>query len=262
MAGLEAIEPPTINISISGKSSSASGCSSFQKPIVSHPPGEPYGPSFRLKRFIKVGSAKSSKCKEVIFVPGPLPITLVTAGKCATMGISIIKRSGPPASNNKTFHLGFSERRAAKVQPAVPAPTIMKSYSPSILITSLTLNFQKRAPIQYKRNHSDSLGILDVFTASGSILLHCPIYWLWKMRSEAVCCFSNTFGRVFTHSEAIKALTSSLALKHLTECLRSLTNHSQALVQELNLNFSKFSRLQEYVYRFLILSIYYDLVYM
>uniref|UniRef100_A0A1B0BFR8 Uncharacterized protein n=1 Tax=Glossina palpalis gambiensis TaxID=67801 RepID=A0A1B0BFR8_9MUSC len=168
MAGLEAIEPPTINISISGKSSSASGCSIFQKPIVSHPPGEP----------------------------------------------------------------------------------------------SLTLNFQKRAPIQYKRNHSDSLGILDVFTASGSILLHCPIYWLWKMRNEAVCCFSNTFGRVFTHSEAIKALTSTLALKHLTECLRSLTNHSQALVQELNLNFSKFSRLQEYVYSFLILSLYYDLVYM
>uniref|UniRef100_A0A1A9Z4S5 Uncharacterized protein n=1 Tax=Glossina pallidipes TaxID=7398 RepID=A0A1A9Z4S5_GLOPL len=96
MAGLEAIEPPTKNISISGKSSSVSGCSSFQKPIVSHPPGEP---------------------------------------KCATMGTSIIKRSGPPASNNRIFHLGFSERRAAKVQPAVPAPTIMKSYSPSIVAT-------------------------------------------------------------------------------------------------------------------------------
>uniref|UniRef100_A0A1A9VSI9 Uncharacterized protein n=1 Tax=Glossina austeni TaxID=7395 RepID=A0A1A9VSI9_GLOAU len=58
----------------------------------------------------------------------------ISTPKCATMGTSIIKRSGPPASNNRIFHLGFSERRAAKVQPAVPAPTIMKSYSPSILM--------------------------------------------------------------------------------------------------------------------------------
>lgn len=35
----------------------------------------------------------------------------------------------PPASSNKTFHFGFSLKRPATTDPAVPAPITIKSYS-------------------------------------------------------------------------------------------------------------------------------------
>lgn len=34
----------------------------------------------------------------------------------------------PPASNNSTFQLGFSDNLDATTEPAEPAPTTMKSY--------------------------------------------------------------------------------------------------------------------------------------
>lgn len=42
--------------------------------------------------------------------------------------MSINRLSWPPASNSNTFQSGFSERRLAIAQPALPAPTTMKSW--------------------------------------------------------------------------------------------------------------------------------------
>lgn len=42
-----------------------------------------------------------------------------------------------PASRSKTFQLGFSVNLLANTHPAVPAPTIIKSYSGSRFRVSL-----------------------------------------------------------------------------------------------------------------------------
>lgn len=42
--------------------------------------------------------------------------------------------SRPPASSRRIFQLGFSDRRLAKTHPAGPEPTIMKSYSLTVVI--------------------------------------------------------------------------------------------------------------------------------
>lgn len=43
--------------------------------------------------------------------------------------MSMMKFSLGPASKSSTFQLGFSDKRFASIQPADPAPTIIKSYS-------------------------------------------------------------------------------------------------------------------------------------
>lgn len=56
-------------------------------------------------------------------------INNVVSDTCNTMYIHTSDSIGgsPPASNKRTFQLGFSDNREATTDPADPAPTTMKS---------------------------------------------------------------------------------------------------------------------------------------
>uniref|UniRef100_A0A1B0BFS1 Uncharacterized protein n=1 Tax=Glossina palpalis gambiensis TaxID=67801 RepID=A0A1B0BFS1_9MUSC len=102
------------------------------KPPITLPRGQLQRLSFRPKQYVFDGSVRYFQ-----FSSGFI------CRKCTNPGISITKVSGPPASNSKIFHCGFSDKRAAKAQPAVPAPTTIKSYA-CRRVTSLSIYSKDR----------------------------------------------------------------------------------------------------------------------
>jgi hypothetical protein len=75
----------------------------------------------------------------------------------------VVRFSGPPASSSSTLTEGFSVSLEATILPALPAPTIMKSYQNQFISGNMEPNFENccsatdKWPIVLSTNHNGVL---------------------------------------------------------------------------------------------------------